>query len=183
LVIDEAEPFEIAEERQDYLLVDMLSGQERKRTEKEEIVQRMVQVLAAEYHVPLEAIERDVAVPAQLDGRRRTCPADLVVLEPERPHILGEARRVVVVQPPGTEPTDPSRGLDLLTDLLEMVEPCRFGPWTNGRDVAYLQKIARPIQPEFVEFVEQTSPGDGLRRPAVGVAGKPPAGRQCDHHR
>jgi hypothetical protein len=49
-VIDEAEPFEIAEERRDYLLVDMLSGQERKRTEKEEIVQRMIRVLAAEYH-------------------------------------------------------------------------------------------------------------------------------------
>lgn len=45
--------------RQEDLLIDLLSGEERKPTEKEQILQRMIQVLAAEYHFPLEAIARD----------------------------------------------------------------------------------------------------------------------------
>lgn len=61
-MIDDVEQGEIEEEQQSDVLIDILSGQERKPTDKERILQRMIQVLAAEYHFPLEAMERDVAV-------------------------------------------------------------------------------------------------------------------------
>ena len=70
-MFEDDEQIGVAEDRQDYLLVDILSGEERKRTEKEEIVQRMIEVLAAEYHYPLESMGRDVSVPIVVDGRRR----------------------------------------------------------------------------------------------------------------
>src|SRR6266571_6303287 len=103
-MIDEAELQEVAEERQEYLLVDILSGQERRRTDKEEIVQRMIRVLAAEYHFPLEAMARDVAVDVELEGHRRKKKTDLVVFGSGLSHQLENAERLIVVRKPGTKP-------------------------------------------------------------------------------
>lgn len=178
-MIDEVDQQAVAEERQDYVLVDMLSGQERKRTEKEEIVQRMIRVLAAEYRYPLEALARDVAIPVALAGRRRTRTADLVAFRPGGPPTLERADRLVVVQPPGTSPNDPSRGLELLKDLLYAVDRCEFGLWTNGRDVVYLRKIPSPLQPDFVELADFPGNGeslDDLERPDRRIARVPVAG-------
>jgi hypothetical protein len=72
----------VLEESQDDLVVDLLTGKERRRTEKEVIVQRMIEVLAGEYRYPLDAMERDVSVATEVDGRRRTRTADVVVYTP-----------------------------------------------------------------------------------------------------
>ena len=71
----------VQEDTQQDLLVDILSGRERKPTDKEQILQRMIRVLAAEYHFPLEAMERDVAVTVYADGKSSKKSADLVVYQ------------------------------------------------------------------------------------------------------
>lgn len=156
---EEIEQIEVEEERQEDLLVDILSGQERKPTEKEQIIQRMIQVLAGEYHFPLEAMERDVSIQVEVNGRRRTKTADLVIYKPGHPHFAPYIERLVVVQMPGTKVNDTNRGVDLLKDLLDVVDACEFGVWTNGRDIVYLQKIAGPVQSKFEELSD--FPGNG----------------------
>jgi len=128
-MIDDVEQGEIEEEQQSDVLIDILSGQERKPTEKERILQRMIQVLAGEYHFPLEAMERDVAVHVEMDGKRRTKLADLIIFRSDSLHNLYEAIRVVVVQPPSIKPNDSNRGINLLKDLLDAVDLCEFGVW------------------------------------------------------
>ncbi len=164
---------ELEEERRDDVLIDILSGEERKRTEKEEIVQRMIQVLAAEYHFPLETLARDVPIALEIAGRRRTKIADLVVYGTGRAHTLDQIERIVVVQPPGTKPNDTTRGVEFLKDLLYAVDQCEFGVWTNGRDIAYFQHQQGIVQAQFTELTD--FPGsdeslDDLNRPDRRIA-------------
>lgn len=161
-MIDDVEQGEIEEEQQSDVLIDILSGQERKPTDKERILQRMIQVLAAEYHFPLEAMERDIAVHVDVDGKRRTKLADLIVYRSDSLHNLYQAIRIVVVQPPSIKPTDLNRGINLLKDLLDAADTCEFGLWTNGRDIAYLRKIAGPIESRFDELSDFPGNGESL---------------------
>ncbi len=148
-----------APDQQPDTLVDILTGEERKQTDKEYTVQRMIHVLASEYRFPLEMIGRDAAIPTTINGKRRTKVADLVVFTQGAPHTLEHAQRLVVVQAPMVKPTDKIRGVELLKDLLDAVVSCEFGLWTNGRDVAYYRKIVGPLESEFRELSD--FPGNG----------------------
>jgi type I restriction enzyme M protein len=161
-VVADERPEELEEERPEDILIDILTGEERKATPKEAIVQRMIQVLAGEYHFPLESIGRDVPIAVEQDGRRRTRTADLVVFTPGTFMTLQHAERIVVAQPPGTKPADTNRGVELLKDLLDAVDACEFGAWTNGLDIAYLRKRAGPIQSEFEELSDFPGAGEDL---------------------
>ena len=76
-------------------LVDILTGREiLNPSEKEHALQRMIQALGAEYHFPLESMQRDVNIPIQTaDGKRRKRIADLVIYAPGQPHTLDHACR------------------------------------------------------------------------------------------
>jgi type I restriction enzyme M protein len=164
---------ELVEERDEDVVIDLLTSAERKATETELIIQRMIKVLAAEYHFPLETMARDVAIEVELDGRRRKKKADLVVFRSELSRQLENAERLIVVRKPGTKPNDRTNGVVLLKDLLHAVEPCEFGLWTNGRDIAYLRKVPGPIQSGFVELSDFPGAGerlDDLDRPDRRVA-------------
>ena len=58
---------ELVEERDEDVVIDLLTSTERKATETELIIQRMIKVLAAEYHFPLETMARDVAIEVELE--------------------------------------------------------------------------------------------------------------------
>lgn len=173
-MVDEIEQVEAEEEQQEEdLLVDILSGQERKPTEKEIILQRMIQILAGEYHFPLDAMARDVAITVEVDGKQRKKSADLVIYQSDAQNPFEHPVRLVVVQPPGTKASDHNRGVELLKDLLDAVATCEFGLWTNGRDIAYLRKIPGPIQSTFVELSDFPGNGellDDMERPDRRIA-------------
>src|SRR5436190_9114359 len=59
-------------------------------------------------------------------------------------------------------PTDPARGVALLQDLLDALDGCEFGLWTNGRDVSYQRKIAGPVQSRFEELSDFPGSGETL---------------------
>ena len=158
---------------QEDTIVDLLTGEARRSTAKEELLQRMIQILAAEYRFPLESMERDVSVQITVNGRKRRRVASLVIFEPEKPHELDHAQRIVVVEQPNTKPTNARRGVELLKDMLDGVEACEFGVWTNGRDISYLRKRRGPVQSAFDELSD--FPGNGekieeLNRPDRRIA-------------
>lgn len=153
---DEVNGVGIAEDAPEY---DLLSGEKRKSSEKERLLQRMIKIMAEEYRYPLETMDRDVPVPVALDGKRRTVRADLVVYRPGVSKTLANVERLIVVQPASVKINDSRRGVNLLEELLDAVQPCEFGLWTNGRDVSYLRKRHGPIQSDFDELSD--FPGNG----------------------
>ncbi|HEX8833160.1 MAG TPA: N-6 DNA methylase, partial [Abditibacteriaceae bacterium] len=135
---------------------------------KEELVQRTIEVLAAEYKFPLASIGRDVAVPIEINGRRSRKSCELVVFAPGAEKVLSNVVRLVIVQPPATKANDPRKGVELLRDVMGAVNSCEFGMWTNGRDISYQRKIERALGPEWQELSD--FPGfnetlDDLERP------------------
>jgi type I restriction enzyme M protein len=164
---------ELEESRDEDFLVDLLTGTERKATQTELVLQRMIRVLAAEYRFPLETMARDVAIDVEVEGRKRKRKTALVVFGSGLSHQLENAERLIVVRGPGTKPNDSANGVDLLKDLLHAVGPCEFGLWTNGRDIAYLRKVPGPLQSGFVELSDFPGAGerlDDLDRPDRRVA-------------
>jgi len=161
------------DELNEAVLIDLLTGKARKPTEVEELVQRTIRVLAEEYSFPLESMARDVVISVEGGGRRQRKTADLVMFTPGLPHDLANAERIVVVRKPGTKPTNPTNGVKLLEDLLDGVEPCEFGLWTNGRDVVYKRKLRRPVMNDFEELIDFPGAGealDDLNRPDRRIA-------------
>ncbi|TAN33656.1 restriction endonuclease subunit M [bacterium] len=161
-----------APEPEEDTLADLLTGAERKASDLELIVQRMIRVLAGEYHFPLETIGRDVTITVSLDGKNRKKRAELVVygtgVDKDPP-----IERIVSIRRPGTKPTDRVSGLESLEDLMDAVGECEFGLWTNGRDVAYLQKKKGALQSRFVELSDFPGAGerlDDLDRPDRRIA-------------
>jgi len=150
------------DELNEAVLIDLLTGDARKPTEVEELVQRTIRVLAEEYSFPLESMARDVVISVEGGGRRQRKTADLVMFTPGLPHDLANAERIVVVRKPGTKPTNPTNGVKLLEDLLDGVEPCEFGLWTNGRDVVYKRKLRRPVMNDFEELIDFPGAGEAL---------------------
>lgn len=146
----------------DVVLVDLLTGEARKRTDLEETIQRMIVVLAREYRFPLESIGRDVPIMTEQAGKKRRKRADLVVFEPDQPHELEHAIRIIVVRAQSAKPNDRSAGTPLLEDLLDAVDGCELGVWTNGRDISYLHKIRTPVQNHFEELVDFPGAGESL---------------------
>jgi type I restriction enzyme M protein len=147
---------------------DLLTGEVYKPTEKERLLQRMIMVMAGEYRYPLEVMERDVPVKLKINDKQRTHKVDLVIFRPDAPHTMDNAERLVVVQAPNTKVNDAKRGVELLKDLLDAVPQCKFGLWTNGRDVSYLRKRQGPLVSEFTELSDFPGNGesmDDLNRP------------------
>lgn len=165
-----AEPEEAIPEN---LVVDLLTGAEVRWSEREEVLQRMIRVLAEEYHFPLEQMGRAVPIQIEVNGRRRRKNADLVVYRDSGPRELEAVERIVVVRDSKTKSNDRSNGVGLLEQLLDAVEGCEFGLWTNGRDVAYLRKKPGPLQSSYEEFSDFPGAGesiDDLDRPDRRVA-------------
>src|SRR5205085_915859 len=126
------------------------------------LLQRMIQVMAGEYHFPLDTMARDVPIQVEVDGRRRNRTADLAIYREGVPHTTENIERVIVAQPPAVKPADKTRGVDLLKDLLDGLAGCEFGLWTNGRDIAYIRKEAGPVLSSFVELSDFPGKGETL---------------------
>jgi len=88
------------DELNEAVLIDLLTGDARKPTEVEELVQRTIRVLAEEYSFPLESMARDVVISVEGGGRRQRKTADLVMFTPGLPH----------GSPPTSTPHTPSDG-------------------------------------------------------------------------
>jgi type I restriction enzyme M protein len=144
------------------LVIDLLSGAPRPASEVEELIQRTIHILAEEYGFPLESMAREIPVPIEVNGRRQRKKADLVVFAPGHSHQLANAERIVVVRKPGTKPTNLTNGEELLKQLLDGVDACELGLWTNGRDMVYLRKRRRPVMNDYEELIDFPGAGEAL---------------------
>ena len=167
--LDEAQQGEAPED----VIIDLLTGEPRRRTDLEELVQRTILILAKEYRFPLETIGRDVAVVSETGSRRRRPKADLVVFRPGKPHHLDHAERVVVLRKPGTKPSDARNGVALLHEVLDNLNNTELGLWSNGRDVFYYRKVFGPVENSFEELTDFPGAGesiDDMERPDRRIA-------------
>lgn len=138
----------------DGFVLDFISGSKKlKETPKEQVRQRIARALFHEYGLSVEDMETDF--PVKAGGKRRRI--DIAIFHHDKPHKLENVSRVVVCKPePNIGRTSrirdyeqAERDLEELKSLMEAIDSCNYGLWTNGLEFFYLEKKITRFEIKF----------------------------------
>ena len=134
---------------------DYISGTKNvKDTPKEQVRQRIARALLHEYAISGDDMEPDFAV--TIEGKRKKI--DIAIFHHDLEHTLENMSRVVVCRP---EPKvgrnvvrlrdyeQAAKDLEELETIMEGIESCKYGLWTNGLEFFYVQKITKRFEVQF----------------------------------
>jgi type I restriction enzyme M protein len=138
----------------DGFILDFISGTKSlKETPKEQVRQRIARALFHEYGLSVDEMEGDFTV--KVGGRKRKI--DIAIFHHDKPHLPENISRVVVCKPePNVGRTSRIRDyeqaesdLEELKSLMEAIESCQYGLWTNGLELFYLDKKTTRFEVKF----------------------------------
>jgi type I restriction enzyme M protein len=147
---------------EDGQIVDYITGEAIKETEKEKVRQRIARALVHEYGIDPADMARDYRITISGEGgqRKRTKTADIAIFESGAPRSLDTLRRVVVCKPEPKnrgsvvkirEPDQARKDLEALQELMgnEDRPLCADGMWTDGLDFFFLKKVVSDFGADF----------------------------------
>lgn len=161
-------------------IVCIITGESKKATDKEKILQSIARTLSTEYGFDIADMERDYKLiyTDPYTGKNRRMTANLVVFENRKPHEQSSIIRVCIIQSGKTKATDQKNGIKLLEDAIGAIEGkktvehpgCQFGLWTNGSELHFMQKYydrdePDPIFEELADFPGKDESLNDLDRP------------------
>lgn len=136
-------------------VLDFITGEKKlKDTPKEKVRQRIARALFHEYGISVEDMEIDFSIRA--GGRKKS--VDLAIFHHGQTHSIENLSRVVVCRPePKVGRTtvrirdyeQAEKDLDELKTIMEHVESCKYGLWTNGLEFFYLEKKSSRFDVSF----------------------------------
>jgi type I restriction enzyme M protein len=134
---------------------DYISGTKNiKDSPKEQVRQRIARALLHEYAISNDDMESDFSV--VIAGKRKK--VDVAIFHHESEHVVENMSRVVVCRP---EPkvgrnvvrlrdyAQAEKDLEELEVIMEGIESCQYGLWTNGLEFFYLEKITKRFEVKF----------------------------------
>jgi type I restriction enzyme M protein len=134
---------------------DYISGTKNiKDSPKEQVRQRIARALLHEYAISNDDMESDFSV--AIAGKRKK--VDVAIFHHESEHVVENMSRVVVCRP---EPkvgrnvvrlrdyAQAEKDLEELEVIMEGIESCQYGLWTNGLEFFYLEKITKRFEVKF----------------------------------
>lgn len=136
-------------------LLDYITGEPVKETDKEQVRQRIARALLHEYGLALEDMQRDYRV--RVDGRNKKI--DIAIFKPGTEHIPENVHRLVICQKEpniGTKgayklrsPEEADKELDLLKRAMAELPACDYGLWTNGLEFFFFKKKPTRFDTKF----------------------------------
>ncbi len=139
----------------DGYILDFISGKKHlKESPKEFVRQRIARALFHEYAISVEDMEADFPVTA--DGKRKKL--DIAIFRHGCAHTAEHLSRAVLCRP---EPKlgrgairmrdyeQADKDLEELKSIMEAVESCQYGLWTNGLEFFYLEKQKTRFEVKF----------------------------------
>jgi len=149
--LDDMDDTTVAEGR----ILDFITGKKHlKDTPKEQVRQRIARALFHEYGISVEDMEPDF--PVRIHGRRKRL--DIAIFHHRQEHAPEHLSRVVVCRPePKVGKTavrmrdynQAEKDLDELKTIMQEVDACHYGLWTNGLEFFYLEKKVTRFQIGF----------------------------------
>ena len=144
-------------------IVDYITGEAIKETEKEKVRQRIARALVHEHGIDPADMARDFRVMISEEGaqRKRTKLADIAIFESGSLHTTANLRRVVICKPEPKsmgknvvklrEPDQARKDLEALQELMgnEDRPLCADGMWTDGVDFFFLKKVISDFGADF----------------------------------
>ena len=129
----------------DSSLIDHITGNRVKDTPKEQVRQFIARALEQEYGIALEDMQADFQVGSG-KGRRLI---DIAIFHPKQEHSVLNLSRAVICRPmPASgrnaarvrDQQEAEKDLSILQEIMEQVESCEYGLWTNKLDIFYVKR-------------------------------------------
>jgi type I restriction enzyme M protein len=139
----------------DGYILDFITGEKNLRdTPKEQVRQRIARTLFHEYSISVEDMEPDFSM--RTNGRRKKI--DIAIFHHDQAHTQNHLSRIVICRPEPKVGKNAVRMRDYdqaendlkeLKTLMEEIEPCHYGLWTNGLEFFYLEKEETRFETRF----------------------------------
>lgn len=152
----------------DGFVLDIISGTKQlKDTPKEQVRQHIARAIWHEYGFSPNDMEIDF--PILVNGKRKK--ADIVIFHAAEPHEPEKISRVIVCRPePKVGPAgqrirdyeQAHKELVELENLMEAVDSCQYGLWTNGLELFFLEKIKSRFGSDFEQVGDWPPSGDSI---------------------
>jgi type I restriction enzyme M protein len=130
----------------DGYIIDYITGEKLvKDTPKEQVRQFIARALEQEYTIALEDMQADFSVGS---GKNRRV-VDIAIFHHQREHSLLNLSRAVICRPMPASGRNAARVRDskeaekdllILQEIMEQVESCEYGLWTNKLDIFYVKR-------------------------------------------
>lgn len=161
----------------DGYIIDCITGEKRKETPKEQVRQFIAQALKNQYHIEYEDMQADFTVGS---GKTRRV-IDIAIFHPGRDHSVLNLSRAVVCRPMRTvgrnatrlrDPYEAEKDLKILKEIMEQVESCEYGLWTNNLDIFYLKRLKSRFEINLEPIADWPVAGETLdeQHPSTKVA-------------
>ena len=140
---------------EDGKIVDYITGNQVKESPKEKVRQRIARAIFHEYGFSPDDMEPDFKV--KVGSKRKG--VDIAIFKTGSEHQIENLHRIVICKPEpklgkkGTftlrDHKQATKDLDELKDLMEAVESCQWGLWTNGLELFFLRKSEGRFEASF----------------------------------
>lgn len=157
----------------DGYILDFISGEKSlKETAKEQVRQRIARALFHEYGISVEDMAADF--PVSISGKRKKL--DIAIFHHDEEHSVENLSRVVVCR---QEPkvgrnavrirdyNQAEKDLDELETIMEHIDSCKYGLWTNGLEFFYLDKQVKRFEVRFEPIGDWPPADESLETPQV----------------
>jgi type I restriction enzyme M protein len=135
-------------------LVCALTGDTKKVTPKESILQSVILQMNEEYGFEMKDMQRDYAFSYEdYDGKKRRMQVDLSIFRPDSTHEIENITHLCLVHDPKVKRTDAKKGVESGLHNALCAAECDFGLWTNGDELHFCQRIEDTIGNEIVEDI------------------------------
>lgn len=140
----------------DGLVLDYITGKLVKENAKELVRQRIARALLHEYGISADDMEPDFKV--RIGGKLRKI--DIAIFHSGQPHNIEQLSRVVSCQPEpkksGKNSTtiirdydQAEKDLEAIKIVMEEIPSCKYGLWTNGLELFFLEKKESRFETRF----------------------------------
>lgn len=177
---------EIAEDPQeevvleDNQLICKITGDIKPAKQKEETLQSIILMLNEEYGFEIDDMGRDFSIVGvdPNSGKKRKQKIDLVIFDKGKLHEQDHIIRICIVQDEKIKETDKKGGLEgTLQNVLNALDNCEFGLWTNGATLHFLHKTVDDFDntefEDLSDFPGESQSLDDLDRSDRSISRKP----------
>lgn len=149
-------------------IIDCITGEKRiKDTPKEQVRQFIAQALNNQYHIDFSDMQSDF----KLGGGKNRKAIDIAIFQPGREHSLLNLSRAVICRPMpklGRNTTrlrteeEAEKDLQVLKEIMEQVDTCEYGLWTNKLDIFYLRREKKRFEVRLEQIADWPMAGESL---------------------
>jgi type I restriction enzyme M protein len=152
----------------DGYIIDYITGEKLvKDTPKEQVRQFIARALEQEYNIALEDMQADFSVGS---GKNRRV-IDIAIFHHQKEHSLLNLSRAVICRPmPASgrnaarvrDPKEAEKDLLILQEIMEQVESCEYGLWTNKLDIFYVKREKSRFEVRLKDLADWPQAGESF---------------------